>query len=212
MTVKSSAFNHKSGKVKVLLVDDSPLALAIFKRMLSTSPDIEVVGTASHGQEALELIPRLQPEVICTDLHMPMMDGLQFTREVMARYPRPILVVSVSVAGDGSNVFKMLEAGAVDVIPKPRSGLGDQTSGFALELIQKIKILAGVRVVRRSPVTTLATAAAPPSRMTPALEIEKPVRLVVIGASTGGPQALLAILSGLPAEFPRAGGLRPAHQ
>jgi two-component system chemotaxis response regulator CheB len=201
LNLKSPARDHNSGKVKVLLVDDSALVLTILKRMLSTTPDIEVVGTARHGQEALELIPRLQPGVILTDLHMPVMDGLQFTREVMARYPRPILVVSVSVGEDSPNAFNLLEAGAVDVFPKPRDGLDNRTPGFALELVQKIKILAGVRVFRKSPLSTPAPAAAPPPKMAIAVEIKEPLRLVVIGASTGGPQVLLAILAKLPADF-----------
>ena len=83
--------------IRVLLVDDSPLALVVLKRLLAASPDIEVVGTAANGLEALDLIPRLQPTLICTDYHMPKMNGLEFTRQVMAQFPRPILVISSAV-------------------------------------------------------------------------------------------------------------------
>ena len=83
--------------IRVLLVDDSPIALHIMQRLLSHAPEILVVGTATNGIEALALLPTLNPDVICTDLHMPLMNGLEFTRAVMNQYPRPILVVSVSV-------------------------------------------------------------------------------------------------------------------
>lgn len=83
--------------VRVLLVEDSEIALVILKRILETSPQIKVVGTACNGLEALQLIPQTRPDVICTDLHMPQMNGLELTTEVMAIDPRPILVISASV-------------------------------------------------------------------------------------------------------------------
>ena len=135
--------------IRVLLVDDSPIALHIMQRLLSNSPGIQVAGTAANGKEALELLPELNPDVICTDLHMPVMDGLEFTRAVMNKYPRPILVVSVSVEPDSSNIFQMLGAGAVDVYPKPRDILGADQDKLARELASKIRILAGVHVFRR---------------------------------------------------------------
>ena len=114
--------NNQNSKspIRVLLVDDSLLTLAILKRMLATAPEIQVVGTATNGKEALDMIPSLQPDVICTDLHMPVMDGLEFTRAVMERFPRPILVLSVSVQKEQTaNIFQLLEAGAIDVMAKP---------------------------------------------------------------------------------------------
>ena len=86
--------------IRVLLVDNSPVALAVLKRMLAGAPDIEVVGTAADGQEALEMVERLRPAVVCTDLVMPRMDGLALTRELMARRPVPILVVSSTIRAE----------------------------------------------------------------------------------------------------------------
>jgi len=83
--------------IRVLLVEDAPVVMLVLKRMLANANGIEVVGTAGNGKEALTLIPHLDPDVICTDLHMPEMDGWVFTREVMQRFPRPILVLSASV-------------------------------------------------------------------------------------------------------------------
>jgi two-component system, chemotaxis family, protein-glutamate methylesterase/glutaminase len=192
---------HNRAPIRVLLVDDSPLALTALRRLLSASPEIQVVGTAQNGREALELIPQLQPAVICTDLHMPVMDGLELTREVMLRYPRPILVVSVSVQRDDTtNIFRLLEAGAVDVCPKPRSGLVTDEGQVTQELIAKIKILSGVVVFRRHRRTSLPPAA--PGQAQRSVSGPAAVRIVAIGASTGGPQALQTILTELPADFP----------
>src|SRR5919106_6144965 len=139
-----------SSPVSVLLVDDSLIALTILSRMLSKSPEIQVVGKARSGREALELIPRLQPAVVCTDLHMPDMDGLELTKAIMEHFPRPILVVSAAVhPEDAQNVFSLLEAGAIDVLPKPRGGLAADEPHIAQELISRIKILAGVVALTR---------------------------------------------------------------
>jgi two-component system chemotaxis response regulator CheB len=184
--------------IRVLLVDDSPIALHIMQRLLSGLPDIQVIGTAANGREALNLLPVLNPDVICTDLHMPVMDGLAFTREVMNKYPRPILVVSISVERGSSNVFRLLEAGAVDFYPKPRDILETDQGKLAMELASKIRILSGVHVFRRS--GTAKGASSLPDILS--LQPRASVRIVVIGASTGGPQALHEILSHLPAGFP----------
>lgn len=184
--------------IRVLLVDDSPIVLNILQRLLSRSDEIQVVGTASNGREALALLPAVNPDVISTDLHMPVMNGLEFTREVMAKFPRPILVVSVSVEENSPNVFKLLEAGAVDVFPKPRGVQGADFDNVADELARRIRILAGVRVFRRNngqdscSVTSLIIPLRP--KIAPSI--------VVIGSSTGGPQALREILSRLPVNFP----------
>jgi two-component system chemotaxis response regulator CheB len=184
--------------IRVLLVDDSPLVLHILQRLLSRSPEIQVVGTAANGKEALDLLPDVNPDVICTDLHMPVMNGLELTREVMARFPCPILVVSVSVEPDTPNVFKLLEAGAVDVFPKPRGIQDSDLDTLANELASKIRILAGVQVFRRRKGSVSTPVVLPVISSRP----HSPPRIVVIGASTGGPQALLEILSNLPASFP----------
>jgi two-component system chemotaxis response regulator CheB len=133
---------------------------------------------------------------------MPVMDGLEFTREVMANYPRPILVVSVSVEPGSPNIFRLLEAGAVDIYAKPRDILSGDMNKLANELASKIRILAGVRVFRR----TNNALGAPVSKLSPKPAVmprpQIPVRIVVIGASTGGPQALHNILVHLSAAFP----------
>ena len=113
--------NHiEASPIRVLLVEDSLLQLHVIKTILDSEPGIHVVGTAVNGAEALKLLPDLHPDVICTDYHMPVMDGLEFIEHAVKIYPCPILVLSISVqANQTENIFKMLSAGAIDIMPKP---------------------------------------------------------------------------------------------
>lgn len=182
-------------RIRVLLVDDSPLALEVIRRMLVLEPAIEVCGTAHDGKEALALLPRLLPDVVCTDLHMPGMGGLEFTREVMASHPVPILVLSIAVQSEHSGIiFEMLEAGAIDIVAKPRLGLLLPSPDLAAVLVRKIKVAAGVVALRRRRVA--------PALTVPVMQATVPPRIVGIVASTGGPQAFETLLRDLPADFP----------
>ena len=210
--------------IKILVVDDSPVTLIVLKRIFATSPEIEVVGTAQNGLEALKLIPQLQPDVICTDLHMRYMNGLEFTREVMYKYPRPILVISSSVQEHNTqNVFQLLEAGAVDVFPKPKIELTSNYDGIKQELINKVKILSGVKVFtqhrwdinrvnqehrqqlfifnKQNQLKNIPIVSASKTRPKDH-DSSKIIKILAIGASTGGPQALKTIIYNLPANFP----------
>ncbi len=129
--------------IKVVLVEDSAVALQILQRLIDDSPEAEVVGTALDGAEGLKVIAKTQPDVICTDLQMPNMDGLEFTQKVMTDYPRPILVISNSVhPSDIDNIFNLMQAGAVDFFPKPSSGSAMDYERLQKALITKIKVLA----------------------------------------------------------------------
>lgn len=196
-----------SHAIRVLLVEDSPIALAILQRILNSSPEIEVVGTARTGKEAISLIPKLQPQVICTDLHMPQMNGLEFTRQVMATQPRPILVISNSVQeGDTQTISGLLQSGAVDIFPKPILGTAVDYERIKQALIGKIKVLSGVSVFTQRPQQAVAIEPAcltsPGANSFPsAPDLTRVAKVVAIGASTGGPQALHAILTKLPVNF-----------
>ena len=200
--------------IKVLLVEDSPVVTIVLKRIFDASSEIEVVGTACNGLEALELIPKLQPEVICTDLNMTQMNGIEFTQEVMKKYPRPILIISASVqANDTQNVFQLLKAGALDVFPKPIGGLASDYDRLANELIAKVKVLSGVKVfTRHQKLGGIETSdrlikknnQLPMHNYQLARENlnSQTIKLLAIGASTGGPQALHSIISQFPANSP----------
>jgi chemotaxis response regulator CheB len=133
--------------IKVALVEDSVVALEILERLLKASPDIEVVGTARDGKEGISMVNRTQPDVICTDLQMPVMDGLEFTKEVMKSCPRPILVVSNAVhPSDVDNIYGLMQAGALDFFPKPTTGTPTDYDKLRGALVTKIKVLASKRV------------------------------------------------------------------
>lgn len=189
--------------IRVLIVEDSFIFQTVLKNIFRTSPEIEVVGTASNGIEGLALIPQLDPDVICTDFHMPKMDGLEFTKQVMAHYPRPILVISISVQTEQRHrIFELLEAGAVDIFPKPRSSVDPDAQINQLRLINKIKILAGVKVFRkRTPQASLKSEFAPNTLQPAPLNATAKTKIIAIGTSTGGPQALQTIFASLPASF-----------
>mgnify|MGYP001578418508 CR=1 FL=1 len=191
--------NLPGAKTRVLLVDDSPIAIRILLQILGKASDIEVVGTAKDGKQALKMIASLDPEVVCTDLHMPEMDGLELVQRIMADFPRPILVVSVSTTPGSRNVFQLLEAGALDVVVKPKLEQASEFSGIADELLNKIRILAGVHVFHKR--KKVAASSAAPAYQLPEGQKSR-YRMIVIGASTGGPQALLSVLSKLPQNFP----------
>ena len=132
---------------KVLIVEDSPVAMEILQRLFKSAPEIEIVGVARNGQEALAMIPRTNPAVICTDFHMDVMDGLELTKQVMANYPRPVLVLSNSVKSDDTkNVFALLQAGASDIYPKPVGGEYGEYEAVKAKILSKIKLLSGLKV------------------------------------------------------------------
>ncbi|NEQ55626.1 MAG: chemotaxis-specific protein-glutamate methyltransferase CheB [Leptolyngbya sp. SIO3F4] len=185
--------------IRVLIVEDSPIALIILKRILTSSSDIKIVGTASTGQEGLALIPASQPDVICTDFFMPKMDGLEFTAQVMNKYPRPILVISASVQEDDTHrIFQLLEAGAVDILPKPKAGLDPENMLLKQALINKIRVLSGVKVFKKKRSFINQRNNRPASLSKPHCDN----RIMVVGASTGGPLALQNLFTNLPENFP----------
>ena len=134
-------------KIKVLLVEDSAVAINIYEKMLNSSAHIEVIGKAKNGKEGLNLVKQLKPNVICTDLQMPEMDGLEFTKQVMAKYPTPILVLSNTVQKSNvDNIYEVMKAGAVDVMAKPQTAANGNSNSMQNELVVKIRVLANKKV------------------------------------------------------------------
>jgi two-component system, chemotaxis family, protein-glutamate methylesterase/glutaminase len=183
-----------SGVVRVLVVDDSAYVRKVVRQMLSRSPFVEVVAAARDGEEALELVERLRPDVVTLDLNMPHSDGLDFLRKQMARRPVPVIVLSIASEG-GELVMQALDAGAVDVVQKPTALATEKILEIADDLIVKVKGAAGARV---RPVPAPAAPAARPLRVPRASQTD----VVVIGVSTGGPQALKQLIPAFPADFP----------
>jgi chemotaxis response regulator CheB len=129
--------------VKVVLVEDSVVALEVLERLLNSSPEIDVVGTARDGADGLRVIQQTKPDVICTDLQMPTMDGLEFTQKLMAQNPLPVLVISNAVhPNDVDNIYNLMKAGALDFFPKPSSGSATDYDKIKGALVTKIKVLS----------------------------------------------------------------------
>lgn len=189
--------NHELSPIRVLLVEDSLLQLHIIRSFLDADPHTEVVGTAFNGAEALKLLPTLKPDVICTDYHMPVMDGLEFIEKAIKLFPCPILVLSISVQPDQvDNIFKLLSAGAIDVMAKPRANGGLIGKDDGKKLIERIRILNGVRYIRKNNRPAIQL---PVSKCR--LPRNYPPKIIVMGASTGGPQALEIMLPSLKRNF-----------
>jgi len=194
--------------IRVLVVDDSATARALLVSLLTAEPDISVVGEATTGRDAVDLASRLAPDLITMDIHMPVMDGLEATMQIMIQSPRPIIIVSSAVQSDVELSLEAMRAGALMVMAKPQ---GPASPGFANErrqFVSMVRAMSQVKVVRRhgnvSPFTMNTPIAHPaavlPGRVRGALGTT-PIRLVAIGASTGGPAALRTILADLPRDF-----------
>ncbi|HEX2203407.1 MAG TPA: response regulator, partial [Longimicrobium sp.] len=185
--------------IRVLVVDDSAFLRKVVSQMLSRSDAIQVVGTARDGEEALEMVEKHRPDVVTLDLMMPGMDGVGFLREQMRRRPLPVVVCSIAHES-GELALGALEAGAVDFVQKPTALATEKVFEIADELVAKVVAAAGARV---PPVDgDRAAAAASPPAEAPARTGAPAVDLVVIGVSTGGPQALRHLVPQLPADFP----------
>lgn len=185
---------HKA-RIRVLVVDDSALVRDLLVRGLNGDPALEVVGAAGDPYQARDMLVELRPDVITLDIEMPRMDGLSFLRKFMAVLPTPTIVLSSLVAEGGVLARQALEAGAVDVIPKPSVGIAAGLEGSIQDLVQRVKSAAGARVTRRTEGGESADAQAPALAVTTD-------RVIGIGASTGGVAALGRILPELPAWTP----------
>ena len=187
--------------VNVLIVDDSAFMRNALSSMLSSDPEIKVIGTARDGVEAVEKVALLKPDVVTMDVEMPRLDGLGALRIIMEKTPVPVIMVSSLTAEGAKETLDALEAGAVDFIPKNLSELSINIVKIKEMLLDKVKQIAkkGVVVRKRRPATDVARPQAMPvTRSTGA----RRVGILAIGSSTGGPRALQEILPLLPKDFP----------
>lgn len=181
-----------SRKIRVLIVDDSAMVRKIFTEELARDPEIEVVGSAPDPYVARDKIVNLKPDVITLDIEMPRMDGLTFLRKLMRHYPLPAIIVSSLTSRGGELALEALQAGAVEVMCKP--GAAYTVGDMSVELRDKIKAAACVNVQKRVVLPDTATTRLAMTRTTN--------KVVAIGASTGGTEALTSVLTALPQNSP----------
>ncbi len=186
--------------INVLIVDDSPTLRHLIRAILTTDPELKVVGEARNGEEAVAMVARLQPNVVTMDIQMPHMDGYEAIRRIMSETPVPIVVLT-STESDirlGAT-YKGVESGALMVIRKPRGLRSDDPD--ADELINVVKAMADVKVIRRR--WHIPKHPEPSGRRN---RVSRPVQtayqVLAVGTSTGGPPALRTVLGELPATFP----------
>jgi two-component system, chemotaxis family, protein-glutamate methylesterase/glutaminase len=189
--------------IRVLVVDDSAFMRRVISEAIASQPDMQVAGQATNGLEALIKVEQTQPDVVTLDVEMPDMDGLTALRHIMARYPRPVVMLSSVTQAGAVTTIRALTIGAVDFIAKPSGTISLDFHRVREELIQKIRTAAHARI-HSAPSQPSAMAAAPRTP-SPPVPLQPRVAagavpfksLVVVGTSTGGPRALASIVPGL---------------
>lgn len=188
--------------IQVLLVEDSPSAQLLLAHILGGDPKLRVMGTVASGEEAIEFLRHKQPDVVLMDIHLKGMNGFETTRRIMETHPLPIVICSGSIdLAEVTTSFQAMQAGAVAVVPKPAGPHHPDYQGLAAKLTETVRLMSEVKVVRRwrrngaGEERQARIAALAAGR-------ENACKVVVIGASTGGPPVLQTILAGLPKDFP----------
>lgn len=186
-----------SEPIRVLLADDSPTARALLGEILRAAGGFLIVGEAKDGLEAVQLVERVSPDLVLMDVHMPVLDGIAATREIMMRVPCPILIVSAATARDVDLSLTATQAGALLALPKPDGPASPRFPQQRDEIVAMARAMAHVKVVRRwrreeRPPPTRPVGRTPPGS----------AELVALAASTGGPAALRTVLDALPPDFP----------
>ncbi|QCR35769.1 chemotaxis response regulator protein-glutamate methylesterase [Nissabacter sp. SGAir0207] len=182
-------------KIRVLSVDDSALMRQLMTEIINSHPDMEMVATAPDPLVARDLIKKYNPDVLTLDVEMPRMDGLDFLEKLMRLRPMPVVMVS-SLTGKGSEItLRALELGAIDFVTKPQLGIREGMLGYSEMIADKIRTASKARLTQQAP------AAARPKMLShgPLLSSEK---LIAIGSSTGGTEAIRHVLQPLPPTSP----------
>ncbi len=195
-------------KIKVLVVDDSALIRRLFSDMLNADADIEVIETANDPIEARSKIKQYNPDVITLDIEMPKMDGITFLEKLIRLHPMPVVMISTHTQKGAECVMKCLQIGAVDFMPKPIGNDEDSLNIYAANLVSKVKAASQVNVSKHQMITESYNSLSVDGK--PANSIYQPeplncntnIRLVAIGSSTGGTEALAKLIHDIPADFP----------
>jgi len=204
-----------SKKFRVLVVDDSTFMRKVLETIFNADEQLQVVGQAKDGREAVALAESLKPDVITMDINMPHMDGLQATAQIMTTNPKPIVIVSSESREGASSTLKALELGAIEFVAKPSGAIDLDMNSVKDELLRKVRMAAKVRVVRTASrlATTLQSsnghAGAPAKPAAPRVSMpssgsDQRFPVVVLAASTGGPATVMRLAPGFTKDFPAA--------
>lgn len=186
-------------KIRVLIVDDSAVIRKLLEKIFSSSPDIEVVGTAADPYIARDKLVALKPDVMTLDVEMPRMDGISFLEKVMQHFPTRTIIFS-SLAKTGSETYlRALEAGAIEILEKPSIDVSQSLEALSSSIIEKVKAVARARV---NPIKKVAAANGPVAKVAPTSLARTTHQLIAVASSTGGTEALKVFLSGMPADIP----------
>src|SRR5208282_3486303 len=203
-------------KFRVLVVEDSTFMRRVLETIFNSDDQLQVVGHATDGREAIALAETLKPDVITMDLNMPHMDGLQATAHIMTTNPRPIVVVSSETREGAAKTLKALELGAIEFVTKPSGGVDLDMQSAKEELIRKVRMAARVRVVRTASRMVTAVQGAGIGATQPPVQRERLAQtgpiipadlrfpVVVLAASTGGPATVMRMAPGFTKDFPAA--------
>ncbi len=191
-------------KIRVLIADDSQVTRMLLVQLLNSDPGIQVIGAVNDGQAALDFLDAggNHPDVVLMDIHMPRLDGFEATRRIMETRPLPVVICTATADPQELAVtFRAMEAGAVACVAKP-VGLGPDFDPLLQNLLQTVRLMSEVKVVRRWSRSRTMPAVSHASGLTNSRAASRDIRLIGIGASTGGPPVLQTILCGLPKDFP----------
>lgn len=199
-------------KTRVLIVDDSSFMRMAIRGILSKDPALEVVGTANDGVEGVEKALALKPDLITMDVEMPRLDGISALKQIMAKCPTRVMMVSTLTNEGARATFEALDAGAIDYIPKNITDSADAQNAFKEELLKKVREATRSRFMRVAPGLGATTGIGDVARSSVAAAVlrsgvssiihTKRISYVGIGASTGGPVALQEVISRIPMNFP----------
>lgn len=187
--------------IRILIVDDSNTEILLLKHIFESEKDMQVIGIANNGEEAVKMTLSLKPDLISMDLLMPVMNGVDATKSIMTQQPTPIVVISSAVNEDIiDSTFQALEAGALSVIEKPSMNNKNHFEKTRKRIIDTVRSMAEIKVIkRRFAIKPLQKKI----KKLPTFKIEpRAYELIAIGTSIGGPQALKTILSQMPHDFP----------
>lgn len=188
--------------IRVLIVEDSAVLRQSTRLVLASDPEIQIVGEAHNGADAIAMVTQFQPAVVTMDIRMPKMDGFEAIRRIMSEHPVPIVVVtSIDPSQEKEIASQATKLGAVSMLKRPSSAGANEFNQFAAKLIEQVKLMSAVKVIRRGR-SYMDEQYKPPATEYPGTTSPQEIEIVAIGSSTGGPAALYQILTALSADFP----------